>query len=138
MLPEKKRDLLIVAITQLITYLFLFPIAGYIYIIMDYEDKIAFPIIVISTVIIYVVSFLKYSVKLTMWLWGIPIMWGLIMLYCPGHPYGISDPGPFGLLDLFPAWFDALIFAIKLFFLQCAIKLVLFIGKFIKKKVFPM
>jgi hypothetical protein len=134
-LPEKKRDLQIVAITQVIAYIFLFLIAGYI--MMGNDDKIAFPIVFICTVIIYVVSFIKYPVKLTRWIWGIPIMWGLIMLYCPGDAYGISDPGPFGILD-YPAWFDALIFVIKLFLLQCAIKLVLFMGKVVKKKVFPM
>lgn len=58
-------------------------------------------------------------------------MWGLIMLYCPGHLYGIGSL-------IFPAEIDAAIFTISLFFLQCVVKLVLFTGKFVKKRVFPM
>lgn len=134
MLHEKKKSLLIVAITQVIAYIFLFLIAWYIPV---YDETFFNLIALVISVIIYGISFIKYPTKLLRWLWGIPIMWGLIMLYCPGDLYGISDPGPLGL-DFFSAEFDAAIFAISLFFLQCVIRLVLFIGKVVKKKVYPM
>lgn len=134
MLPAKMKDFLIVAITQVIAYVFLFLIAGYI--IKGHDDIIAFPIVFICTVAIYVISFVKYPVKLSRWLWGIPIMWGLIMLYCPGQAYGIAGTG--SGFDPFPAWLDAIIFTVMLFLLQCVIKLALFIKEGIRKRIYPM
>jgi len=86
-------------------------------------------LIFIGTVIIYVISFVKYSTNLLWWLLGIPLMWKFIMLYCPGDLYALRD---------FAFDFAAAVFAINLFFLQCVIKLVLFIKEVIRRKIYPM
>ena len=132
---DKLKSILVIVITQIIAYVFLFLIVPHF--MRGNEDTIVFPTIFICTVIIYGVSFVKFPISLLWWLLGIPLMWRLIMMYCPRDLYGISEPSGWGL-DLTSAGTDALIFAISLFFLQCAIKLVLFIKEVIRRKIYPM
>lgn len=98
---------------------------------------IAFPLIFICTAMIYGVSFVKFPTNLLWWLLGIPLMWKLIMLYCPFELYGIGDPTGVGI-DFTSAETDAAIFALELFLLQCGIKLVLFIKEVIRRRIYPM
>ena len=141
LLIDKLKSILVVVITQVIAYVFLFLIApsvdDFLFSIAQIEIELGY-LVFICTVIIYGVSFVKFPTNLLWWLLGIPIMWGLIMVYCLKGLYGIRDPSGWGLLDLTSAETDALIFAIKLFLLQCVIKLVLFIKETIRKKIYPM
>lgn len=142
MVIDKLKSILVVAITQIVAYVFLFLIApsvdDFLFSIAQIEIELGY-LVFICTVIIYGVSFVKFPTNLLWWLLGIPIMWGLIMLYYPRGVYRISGYGEkLGPILDFPAEIDALIFAISLFFLQCAIKLALFIGRSIRKKIYPM
>ena len=131
LLIDKLKSILVVVITQVIAYVFLFLIAPNIMLPYEIDSLFRF----VCKVIIYGVSFVKFPTNLLWWILGIPLMWKLIMLYCPSGLYGIIDGGK---LDFTAAETDALIFAIDLFLLQCVIKLVLFIKEVIRRKIYPM
>lgn len=136
MILDKLKSILIIGFTQTIAYVFLFLIVPYVYKLRLANIDMDF-LIFIGTVIIYVISFVKFPTNILWWLLGIPLMWKLIMSYCPEDLYGISDGGAFGL-DVSAIEIDAAVFAINLFLLQCAIKLVLFIKEVIRKRRYPM
>lgn len=136
MVLDKLKSILVVVFTQIVAYIFLFLIAPTIDDILSLIMYVELDFLIfIGTVIIYVISFVKFPTNLLWWLLGIPLMWKLIMMYNPMGLYGIREGGA---LDFSAVEIDAALFVTGLFFLQCVIKLVLFIKEVIRRKIYPM
>lgn len=113
--------ILAVCLTQGVLYVILFIAIPHL-MMRAVDDWIWISAVVLSAVIICRYAVVALVPKLRYWLFGMPILWGLILLYHPKDVYGISD-GVFGL-DLFPSYIDALIFSMGIFLLQCINKII--------------
>ena len=115
------KNLLIICLTQLLIYLGLFVLIPNL-IMKGFNDWIWVSVACLWTGLISGFSVLKLVPKIGYWLLGVIILWILILVYHPRDLYGIG--GGNYVLDLFPSYIDALLFALIIFLVQCFIKVI--------------
>lgn len=105
-----KKALLSLAKAALISgaaYLFSFIFVPYV--ILSFANEIVAIAAVVASAVILAAGAAVWELK-PRWLWlSIPLMWALIMAYCPEGLYGIESGGN---LDFFPASLDAAAFSL--------------------------
>ncbi len=121
------KKFLLVLITQITIYIVLFLGFSFLWRKLNFDNNIAFTIVIIISILIYTFVYYKTNFKFYYWLLGILPMWFLTTIYHPHDLFGISNGGT---LDMTTAYFDALVFSILLLFIQY---IIYFITKNIKK-----
>lgn len=126
------KKLIYVLLFQLMIYIMLFIISPRLFSLHPSDSSSSFIIISLTATVISLIGIIFFVDQIRYWSIGIPVLWGLIMLYHPQNIYGIGYNSGIGISFYFPVPWVAMSIALYVFAIQCFIC----IGKLIIRKLF--